>query len=61
MARQVTDLLVDMYGIKCESPSQRIALEQSQADRTKKKFDPATISVNSNEVTKMTVSDALLP
>jgi len=38
------------YGIKTDTPSQKIGLEQSQSDRTKKDFQPVPIAVLNNEV-----------
>lgn len=44
-----------MYGIKTDMPSQKVDLEQSQSDRSKKGYQPVPIAVLNNEVTKLTI------
>ncbi|CAG0893085.1 unnamed protein product [Darwinula stevensoni] len=53
--QKVDGFSVHFYGVKMESPSQTIRIEQSQSDRTKKPFHPVPVEVSSSMVTKMTV------
>ncbi|XP_071440803.1 myelin regulatory factor [Hetaerina americana] len=43
------------YGVKVESPSQTIKVEQSQSDRSKKAFHPVLVDLQGEQVTKVTV------
>ncbi|XP_058529747.1 myelin regulatory factor-like protein [Ochotona princeps] len=43
------------FGIKAEATSQIIAIEQSQADRSKKIFNPVKIDLLADQVTKVTL------
>ncbi|XP_076776391.1 myelin regulatory factor-like protein isoform X1 [Arvicanthis niloticus] len=43
------------FGIKVEATNQLIAIEQSQADRSKKTFDPVKIDLLTDQVTKVTL------
>lgn len=43
------------YGVKSESPSQTIKIEQSQSDRSKKPFHPVRVDIIPNQTNKMTV------
>ncbi|XP_049991399.1 myelin regulatory factor-like protein [Alexandromys fortis] len=43
------------FGIKVEATNQVIAIEQSQADRSKKTFDPVKIDLLTDQVTKVTL------
>ncbi|XP_067553435.1 myelin regulatory factor-like protein [Pseudorca crassidens] len=43
------------FGIKVEATNQIIAIEQSQADRSKKIFNPVKIDLLANQVTKVTL------
>eukprot|EP00050_Salpingoeca_kvevrii_P012918 m.25675 g.25675 ORF g.25675 m.25675 type:complete len:609 (+) comp4464_c0_seq2:3-1829(+) len=45
---KVTGVFVVMHGIKVENPSVQVALEQSQADRTKRAFDPVRVEFEPN-------------
>jgi hypothetical protein len=48
-------LYLHFYGIKMESPSQMISIEQSQSDRSKKPFHPVRMDLTPDQVTKLTV------
>eukprot|EP00730_Choanoeca_flexa_P019765 TRINITY_DN9667_c0_g1_i1.p1 TRINITY_DN9667_c0_g1~~TRINITY_DN9667_c0_g1_i1.p1 ORF type:complete len:326 (+),score=55.40 TRINITY_DN9667_c0_g1_i1:899-1876(+) len=52
---QVSSLFIEMYGVKMESQSDRISLEQSQTDRSKRKFEPVAVQAGANEVVKVTI------
>ncbi|XP_031628349.1 uncharacterized protein LOC116344084 isoform X2 [Contarinia nasturtii] len=43
------------YGVKLETPTQTIRIEQSQSDRSKKPFHPVPIDLQSRQVSKITV------
>ncbi|KAK1340920.1 hypothetical protein QTO34_017318 [Cnephaeus nilssonii] len=43
------------FGVKVEATNQIIAIEQSQADRSKKIFNPVRIDLLANQVTKVTL------
>ncbi|XP_043735031.1 myelin regulatory factor-like protein [Cervus elaphus] len=43
------------FGVKAEATNQIIAIEQSQADRSKKIFDPVKINLLADQVTKVTL------
>ncbi|EGW08010.1 Myelin gene regulatory factor [Cricetulus griseus] len=43
------------FGLKVEATNQVIAIEQSQADRSKKTFDPVKIDLLTDQVTKVTL------
>ncbi|EPQ01752.1 Myelin protein regulatory factor [Myotis brandtii] len=43
------------FGVKMEATNQIIAIEQSQADRSKKIFNPVRIDLLANQVTKVTL------
>ncbi|XP_036154868.1 myelin regulatory factor-like protein [Myotis myotis] len=43
------------FGVKMEATNQIIAIEQSQADRSKKMFNPVRIDLLANQVTKVTL------
>ncbi|XP_025191683.1 myelin regulatory factor-like protein isoform X1 [Melanaphis sacchari] len=43
------------YGVKVESPSQTIKVEQSQSDRSKKAFHPVLLDLREEQVSKVTV------
>lgn len=43
------------FGVKVEATNQIIAIEQSQADRSKKIFNPVKIDLQANQVTKVTL------
>ncbi|XP_064022271.1 myelin regulatory factor-like protein [Pogoniulus pusillus] len=43
------------FGIKVEAPNQTVAIEQSQADRSKKTFCPVRVDLPGDQVTKVTL------
>ncbi|XP_051032235.1 myelin regulatory factor-like protein [Phodopus roborovskii] len=43
------------FGLKVEATNQVIAIEQSQADRTKQTFDPVKVDLLTDQVTKVTL------
>ncbi|XP_055316993.1 uncharacterized protein LOC129576268 isoform X2 [Sitodiplosis mosellana] len=43
------------YGVKLETPTQTIRIEQSQSDRSKKPFHPVPIDLQNRQVSKITV------
>ncbi|XP_069755467.1 myelin regulatory factor isoform X5 [Narcine bancroftii] len=44
-----------LHGVKLEAMNQSINIEQSQSDRSKRPFNPVTINIPSDQVTKVTV------
>ncbi|KAM4523913.1 myelin regulatory factor-like protein [Fundulus diaphanus] len=46
---------IKVFGIKLETPSQEVTIEQSQPDRSKKPFNPVRVSLPSGKITKVTV------
>uniref|UniRef100_A0A8B9PYE4 Myelin regulatory factor like n=1 Tax=Apteryx owenii TaxID=8824 RepID=A0A8B9PYE4_APTOW len=44
-----------VFGIKVEAPSQTIAIEQSQSDRSKKTFHPVKIDLPGDQIIKVTL------
>ncbi|XP_066974389.1 myelin regulatory factor isoform X6 [Macrobrachium rosenbergii] len=46
---------VHFFGVKTESPSQMIRVEQSQSDRTKKAFHPVPVELKPEQMGKITV------
>ncbi|XP_055505547.1 myelin regulatory factor isoform X4 [Leucoraja erinacea] len=44
-----------LHGVKLETINQSINIEQSQSDRSKRPFNPVTINIPSDQVTKVTV------
>jgi len=53
--RKIEGLYVHFYGIKSESPSQHIKIEQSQADRTRKTLPPYRIEITEDLTAKVIV------
>ncbi|KAK7582583.1 hypothetical protein V9T40_014028 [Parthenolecanium corni] len=53
--RKISSFHLHFYGVKVESPSQTIKIEQSQSDRSKKAFHPVLIDLRSDQLTKVTV------
>jgi len=43
---EINHLQLNFYGVKLDSPSTRIRVEQSQSDRTKVRFDPIRLDVD---------------
>uniref|UniRef100_A0A3Q2TA57 Myelin regulatory factor like n=1 Tax=Fundulus heteroclitus TaxID=8078 RepID=A0A3Q2TA57_FUNHE len=46
---------IKVFGIKLETPSQEVTIEQSQPDRSKKPFNPVRVSLPSGKITKVTL------
>lgn len=53
--KKIDHYCLHFNGIKLESPSQSIKVEQSQSDRSKKPFKPVRVEVLPDNVSKMTV------
>uniref|UniRef100_A0A069DX84 Putative myelin protein regulatory n=1 Tax=Panstrongylus megistus TaxID=65343 RepID=A0A069DX84_9HEMI len=53
--RKIDNFYLHFYGVKVESPSQTIKVEQSQSDRSKKAFHPVLLDLKNEEVSKVTV------
>lgn len=53
--RKIGSFHLHFYGVKVESPSQTIKVEQSQSDRSKKAFHPVLVDLHGEQVTKVTV------
>ncbi|XP_074553905.1 myelin regulatory factor-like protein [Halichoeres trimaculatus] len=53
--QQVDHFLIKVFGIKLESPSHQVTIEQSQSDRTKKSFHPVRVSLPGGKITKVTL------
>ncbi|XP_030296424.1 myelin regulatory factor-like protein [Sparus aurata] len=51
----VDHFLIKVFGIKLESPSHQVTIEQSQPDRSKKPFNPVRVSLPSGKITKVTL------
>ncbi|XP_034719987.1 myelin regulatory factor-like protein [Etheostoma cragini] len=46
---------IKVFGIKLESPSHHVTIEQSQPDRSKKPFHPVRVSLPGGKITKVTL------
>ncbi|XP_068082785.1 myelin regulatory factor [Anabrus simplex] len=53
--KKIGSFYLHFYGVKVESPSQTIKVEQSQSDRSKKPFHPVLVDLQGEQVTKVTV------
>uniref|UniRef100_A0A3B5A8D6 Myelin regulatory factor like n=1 Tax=Stegastes partitus TaxID=144197 RepID=A0A3B5A8D6_9TELE len=53
--RQVDHFQMKVFGVKLETPSHQVTIEQSQPDRTKKPFHPVRISLPGGKITKVTL------
>ncbi|XP_068442995.1 myelin regulatory factor-like protein [Clinocottus analis] len=53
--RQVDHFLIKVFGVKLESPSHQVTIEQSQPDRSKKPFHPVRVSLPGGKITKVTL------
>lgn len=53
--RKISSFHLHFYGVKVESPTQTIKVEQSQSDRSKKAFHPVLVDLHGEQVTKVTV------
>ncbi|MEQ2266592.1 hypothetical protein XENORESO_011776 [Xenotaenia resolanae] len=46
---------IKVFGIKLETPSHEVTIEQSQPDRSKKPFHPVRVSLHGGKITKVTL------
>ncbi|XP_025086102.1 myelin regulatory factor-like isoform X2 [Pomacea canaliculata] len=53
--KKIEDFFVHFYGVKMESPTQVIKIEQSQSDRSKRPFYPVRVDLSPEQVVKFTV------
>ncbi|KAM8907848.1 myelin regulatory factor-like protein isoform 6-T6 [Spinachia spinachia] len=53
--QQVDHFLIKVFGVKLESPSHLVTIEQSQPDRSKKPFHAVRVSLPSGQITKVTL------
>ncbi|XP_013412018.1 myelin regulatory factor isoform X3 [Lingula anatina] len=53
--KKIDNFQIHFHGIKMESVSQVIKVEQSQSDRSKKPFNPVKVELAPDQVTKVTV------
>ncbi|KAK7864381.1 hypothetical protein R5R35_010977 [Gryllus longicercus] len=53
--KKISSFHLHFYGVKVESPTQTIKVEQSQSDRSKKPFHPVPMDLQVEQVTKVTV------
>ncbi|XP_037317821.2 myelin regulatory factor-like protein isoform X1 [Pungitius pungitius] len=53
--QQVDHFLIKVFGVKLESPSHLVTIEQSQPDRSKKPFQAVRVSLPSGKITKVTL------
>ncbi|XP_062239217.1 myelin regulatory factor-like protein isoform X1 [Platichthys flesus] len=53
--REVDHFQIRLFGVKLESPSHQVTIEQSQPDRSKKPFHPVRVKLPDGEVTKVTL------
>ncbi|XP_041819954.1 myelin regulatory factor-like protein [Chelmon rostratus] len=51
----VDNFQIKVFGVKMESPSHQVTIEQSQPDRSKKPFHPVRVSLPSGKITKVTL------
>ncbi|KAG8439675.1 hypothetical protein GDO86_005739 [Hymenochirus boettgeri] len=51
----IESFYLKVFGVKVESTSQTITIEQSQSDRRKHPFNPVTLKLPSDQITKVTV------
>ncbi|XP_034382203.1 myelin regulatory factor-like protein [Cyclopterus lumpus] len=53
--QQVDHFQIKVFGVKLESPSHQVTIEQSQPNRSKKPFHPVRVSLPSGKITKVTL------
>uniref|UniRef100_A0AAQ5YXU8 Myelin regulatory factor like n=1 Tax=Amphiprion ocellaris TaxID=80972 RepID=A0AAQ5YXU8_AMPOC len=53
--QQVDHFQIKAFGVKLETPSHQVTIEQSQPDRTKKPFHPVRINLPGGKITKVTL------
>ncbi|XP_035533464.1 LOW QUALITY PROTEIN: myelin regulatory factor-like protein [Morone saxatilis] len=51
----IDHFLIKVFGVKLESPSHQVTIEQSQPDRSKKPFNPVRVALPSGKITKVTL------
>ncbi|XP_056430111.1 myelin regulatory factor-like protein isoform X2 [Hyla sarda] len=51
----VDSFYMKVFGVKVEAMNQTITIEQSQSDRTKRAFNPVTVNLPPDQVTKVTL------
>ncbi|XP_075715509.1 myelin regulatory factor-like protein [Rhinoderma darwinii] len=51
----VDSFYLKVFGVKVEAMNQTITIEQSQSDRTKRAFNPVTVNLPPDQVTKVTL------
>uniref|UniRef100_H3CB15 Myelin regulatory factor like n=1 Tax=Tetraodon nigroviridis TaxID=99883 RepID=H3CB15_TETNG len=53
--QEVQHFLIKVFGIKMESPSRQVTIEQSQLDRSKRPFHPVRVALPGGKITKVTL------
>lgn len=53
--QEVDHFQIKVFGVKLESPSHHVTIEQSQPDRSKKPFHPVRVSLPAGKITKVTL------
>ncbi|XP_028255701.1 myelin regulatory factor-like protein isoform X2 [Parambassis ranga] len=53
--QQVDHFQIKVFGVKLETPSHTVTIEQSQPDRSKKPFHPVRVSLPGGKITKVTL------
>ncbi|KAM4570047.1 myelin regulatory factor-like protein [Odontesthes bonariensis] len=53
--QEVDHFQIKVFGVKLETPSHLVTIEQSQPDRSKKPFHPIRVSLSGGKVTKVTL------
>lgn len=53
--RAVDHFQIKVFGVKLETPSHQVTIEQSQPNRSKKPFHPVRVSLPSGKITKVTL------
>ncbi|KAM6895328.1 myelin regulatory factor-like protein [Xenentodon cancila] len=53
--QEVHSFQIKVFGIKTESPSYLVTIEQSQPDRSKRPFHPVSVSLPGEKITKVTL------
>ncbi|XP_041834076.1 myelin regulatory factor-like protein [Melanotaenia boesemani] len=53
--QEVDHFEINVFGVKLESPSRLVTIEQSQPDRSKKSFHPVRVSLPGGKITKVTL------
>nr|XP_019966141.1 PREDICTED: myelin regulatory factor-like protein [Paralichthys olivaceus] len=53
--QEVDHFLIKLFGVKLESPSHQVTIEQSQPDRSKKPFHPVRVNLPGGKISKVTL------